>query len=234
MISLRKSRTFVIGDMHGAYRALKQCLQAADFNYAKDTLICLGDVCDGYPEVNLCFNELLKVKNLVFVLGNHDEMALKWAISGREPIMWTSQGGSATVESYPNGMPEKHVQLLIKARSYYEKEKRLFVHAGLKPGMPIKKQEQEVLVWDRSLVLKAISTEKQNGHQNLTGYNEVYVGHTPTINYKKTNPFQACEIWLMDTGAGWGSKLSMMDIHTKQVYQSAEVSKLYPNVKGRR
>ena len=29
-------RTFVIGDIHGAYKAFKQCLKKADFNYKKD------------------------------------------------------------------------------------------------------------------------------------------------------------------------------------------------------
>ncbi len=43
-------RTFVIGDIHGAYRALRQCLDRADFDYESDHLICLGDVCDGWPD----------------------------------------------------------------------------------------------------------------------------------------------------------------------------------------
>lgn len=38
------SREFVIGDIHGAYRALRQCLTRSDFNYDHDHLICLGDV----------------------------------------------------------------------------------------------------------------------------------------------------------------------------------------------
>ncbi len=43
-------KTFVIGDMHGASRALRQCLERSAFDYATDRLICLGDICDGWPE----------------------------------------------------------------------------------------------------------------------------------------------------------------------------------------
>ena len=39
-----------MGDIHGAYRALRQCLQRAQFDDENDHLICLGDVCDGWPE----------------------------------------------------------------------------------------------------------------------------------------------------------------------------------------
>ena len=32
-------RTFVIGDIHGAYRALRQCLERAEFEYEEDELL---------------------------------------------------------------------------------------------------------------------------------------------------------------------------------------------------
>jgi serine/threonine protein phosphatase 1 len=37
----------------------------------------------------------------------------------------------------------------------------------------------------------------------------------------------------MDTGAGWAGVLSMMDIHTKEVFTSDRVPELYPEVPGR-
>jgi serine/threonine protein phosphatase 1 len=39
-------KTFVIGDIHGGYRALIQVLDRAGFDYDNDTLISLGDVAD--------------------------------------------------------------------------------------------------------------------------------------------------------------------------------------------
>ncbi|SEP00415.1 metallophosphoesterase [Niastella yeongjuensis] len=36
--------TYVIGDLHGQYRSLKQCLVKCNFDYREDTLIQLGDI----------------------------------------------------------------------------------------------------------------------------------------------------------------------------------------------
>jgi serine/threonine protein phosphatase 1 len=37
----------------------------------------------------------------------------------------------------------------------------------------------------------------------------------------------------MDTGAGWQGKLSMMNIDTKEIFQSDPVPDLYPKYRGR-
>ena len=68
---------FVIGDIHGGFKALKQVLEAANFDYEKDTLVSLGDLCDGWSETHLVIEELQKMKNLVLLRGNHDVWALQ-------------------------------------------------------------------------------------------------------------------------------------------------------------
>ena len=65
-------RTLVIGDIHGANRALKQVLSLSNFDNEKDTLISLGDIADGWGEVPECVDTLLGIKNLVAIRGNHD------------------------------------------------------------------------------------------------------------------------------------------------------------------
>ena len=74
--------TFVIGDIHGSYRALLQCLEKSRFNYQNDTLICLGDVADGWPETSQAIEELLRIENLIYVMGNHDFWAVDWMETG--------------------------------------------------------------------------------------------------------------------------------------------------------
>ena len=192
------NRTFVIGDIHGAFRALMQCFEKTGFNYKNDTLICLGDVCDGWSEVNLVIDELLKVSHLVYILGNHDEWALKWFLHGEAPAIWISQGGDATMNSYKGKIPENHIQLLESAKFYYEENNKLFVHAGFNPAENIEIQGSEILIWDRNLVYNAIDAA-QEGKEKLTSYNEVYVGHTPTINFGYNEPvrrygFRKCHI----------------------------------------
>ncbi|MBN2611839.1 MAG: metallophosphoesterase, partial [Bacteroidales bacterium] len=217
------ARTYVIGDIHGAYLALVQCLEKSGFDYKSDTLICLGDVTDGWPEVHLAIEELLKVKKLIFLLGNHDSWALGWFLTGNAPDIWVSQGGKATITSYPGEIPKKHIKLLQSARLYYEFKNKLFVHGGFDPMSDISHQTKETLIWDRNLLESAIELQEV-GINKVTKYDEVYIGHTPTINFGKTEPMKICEIYLMDTGAGWrGGVLTMMNIDTKEMFSSDRV-----------
>ena len=65
-------KRFAIGDIHGNYKALKQCLERSAFDKENDLLIQLGDVADGWHEVYECVDELLSIKNTIFIKGNHD------------------------------------------------------------------------------------------------------------------------------------------------------------------
>jgi serine/threonine protein phosphatase 1 len=44
---------------------------------------------------------------------------------------------------------------------------------------------------------------------------------------------QGCNVWNIDTGAGFHGKLTALDISTKEFWQSDPVPALYPNEKGR-
>ena len=120
-------RTFVMGDIHGAYKALKQCLQRSSFDYENDVLINLGDVCDGWPQTKDCIDELLKIKNLIYILGNHDTWGLAWMEAGEAENIWLTQGGDATIKSYSLGVPESHIKLLRKALPYYILQNKLLL-----------------------------------------------------------------------------------------------------------
>ena len=225
---------YVIGDIHGAHKALIQCFDRSEFDYSNDILICLGDICDGWPEVYEVFEELLKIKNLIYILGNHDYWTREWMKSGISSDIWLKQGGWATVNSYKSKTPESHKKLLENAFPYFKTENLLFVHGGFNDEKNIEEQSIEELIWNRSLVYKAISNENSGNNSKITSYDEIYIGHTPTLNYNTTVPEKACEVWLLDTGAGWpGGVLSMMNIDTKELFQSENVQTLYPESPGR-
>ena len=223
-------QTYVIGDIHGAYKALKQCLERSEFDYESDHLICLGDVCDGWPETKSCVDELLKIKKLTYILGNHDLWAIRWMKANIMDNLWLSQGGSATVSSYAEGIPLAHVTFFDKGVPYFVVDNKLFVHAGFDPRRPLEQQDIQTFSWDRSLVQKAWELLVHEKTLKLTTYDEVYIGHTPIPFHR---PIQSCEIWMMDTGAGWSGVLSMMNIHTKEVFISDQVPLLYPEFEGR-
>ena len=149
-------RTFVIGDIHGAYKALMQCFERSGLNYDKDRLIVLGDVCDGYHEVRQCIDELLKIKHYDYIIGNHDLWALDWATKGIEEELWLGQGGRNTKASYDwDEMPQAHTDLLKNAHAWLELGDKLFVHGGFDPSKPIASQGLQTFVWDRDLLFAA-------------------------------------------------------------------------------
>jgi serine/threonine protein phosphatase 1 len=223
-------KTFVMGDMHGAYRALRQCLDRSAFDYKQDRLICLGDVCDGWPDTRACVEELLRIKRLTLILGNHDFWTRQWMITGHINDIWYDQGGLATLQSYDDGVPDSHRAFFRKALPYYLRHNKLFVHAGIDPTLPLRRQDEDMFLWDRSLAKEAMDRFARDIPGKLTSFDEVYIGHTGT-GY--LHPIQGGDVWLMDTGAGWSGVLSMMNIETKEVFTSDAVPDLYPGIIGR-
>lgn len=225
------SRTFVIGDIHGAHRALVQCLQRSGFDYENDILISLGDVCDGWPETKKAIDELMRIKNLTYIFGNHDFWTLEWMRYGLIDEVWWEQGGESTVNSFKGTGFENHLAFLERALPYYRLDNKLFVHAGINPLRPIEQQTLQIFLWDRKLSRMALDAYYSGIYSKHTEYDEVYLGHTP-VPFQK--PIQSGEIWLMDTGAGWSGVLCMMDIHSKEIFTSDPVPSLYPGVEGRK
>ena len=220
----------MIGDIHGAYRALRQCVERSGMK-EDDHLICLGDVCDGWPETKQSVDYLLQLKRVTYILGNHDLWMYNWMLSCKSESIWLNQGGEATVKSYTDGVPLNHVHFFQKALPYFIENNRLFVHAGINPREPLEEQGLDTFLWDRSLVQQARELHNLNIDRRLTTFDEVYVGHTPILSKQ---PIKACGIWMMDTSAGWSGVLSMMDVETKDTFISDPVPELYPGVEGRK
>ncbi|GAA3943749.1 hypothetical protein GO495_22885 [Chitinophaga oryziterrae] len=59
------------------------------------------------------------------------------------------------------------------------------------------------------------------------------VRHTPTLTYNSDLPMHACNVWNIDTGAGFTGSLSALNIDTKEILQSDKIPFLYPRENGR-
>lgn len=267
-------KIFAIGDCHGGYLALLQCLERSKFDYEKDRLICLGDVCDGWPFVRECFDELLKIKNLIYILGNHDEWALEWFSREFKNSMnlesiWVDQGGANTLKSYgviferqiigygaqwvcvhDAPMPEAHLDILRNAKFYHEENNNIFTHGGILETHPVESTKKDVFLWDRDLLDRVWGIHHYNPNFKIQHYDNIFVGHTTTqslFRYKgrgilsseeiietSTKPLHLCNVWALDTGAGWSGKLTIMNVETKEYWQSDLLTSLYPEIAGRR
>lgn len=229
------SRKFIMADIHGEYEKLLSCLQQVDFDYENDTLIQLGDIVDRGSQSYECVEELLKIKNLIAIRGNHDAWWQIYLNTGTHPINF-HHGGKETYESYiknvlderfPDVMPQHHVDFFNRQVDYYIDDKnRCFVHGGFDRHRKIDNQTDPVIYyWDRDLWTNACFYEQwsnQKKYSNKNGFSEIFIGHTNSLYYGgHTSPKKSCNIWNLDTGSGFSDgKLTIMNVETKEFKQA--------------
>ncbi|MGM0407459.1 MAG: metallophosphoesterase [Bacteroidota bacterium] len=220
---MTKERKFVIGDIHSHYDEMIELFGKVKFNYDTDTLISLGDLVDRGPKPIEVIETLMKIKKFIHILGNHDEWCYQYLLNNNQPIEWISQGGQSTLNAYKSDheFQVRHIPFFEKAKLYYiDNENRLFVHGGFNHRIPFNLQldNKELLIWDRSLVLTAIEYEQYN--QTFPEFSEIFVGHTPTQFIKENIPKKFSNLWMLDTGVYISGKLTIMNIETKEYWQS--------------
>jgi len=234
---MKKPRVFVLGDVHGACKALRQVFRRSDFDFENDTLVSIGDLVDGWPEPAECVEELLRVKNLVAIRGNHDEWMREYLQTGEADSWWFGHfGGRQTIAAYKNSGkiddPRHREFFLQTQRAYFvDEQKRLFVHAGYNFNEPIEKQRGEQL-WMSRNYWNYLLRDKFPGetHSDVNGFSEVFIGHTQTVNYfSHDKPVHLLNCWNVDQGCKSLGRLTLMNVDTKEYVQSDPVFTLYPD-----
>lgn len=223
-----------MGDIHGNLKAMEQCLERCSFNLENDKLIQLGDVCDRHPDSAFVVEKLIQIPGLIAIRGNHDPWLEAWLKTETVNPVWSNNGGISTIQSYIEAGYEidrsKHLAFLESQMDFHiDEENRAFVHAGFtNPKGPAFEQPSSNCYWDRSLWMKSMEA-RTTGQQPdfLKVFKEIFIGHTPTIKWQQDTPMQAFNVWNLDTGAGWQSKLTVMDIETKEYWQSDDSGLLY-------
>jgi serine/threonine protein phosphatase 1 len=238
-----------MGDLHGAYRALSQCLERSSFDRKKDVLIQLGDVVDGhYDEVYECVEMLLTIPRLIPIKGNHDEWFREFIETGYHPVSWVF-GGDATARSYlrrmgkqrlifrssvgyktalnPGDIPKRHQEFFRNQLSYYLDDLgNCFVHGGFDREVTLERQQPAIFYCDRDLWEEALNFAGERLPMR-TALESVFIGHTSTVYWKTDRPMRAAQVWNLDTGAGDMGRLTIMDVDTGEFWQSDLVEELY-------
>ncbi len=239
------SRTIAIGDIHGGLKGLEQVLERAEIT-TEDTLIFLGDYVDGWSESAQLIERLMEIEkthNCIFILGNHDAWCREWLRFGTANPIWLKHGGKPTMASYARLSPnlDEHLEFFSRMENYVIDDKnRLFVHAGF-TSMHGPKQEHysSNYGWDRTLWETAMAAhgnlkpKAEYYPDRLTLFTEIYIGHTPVTRWGIHTPWQRCNVWNVDTGAAFKGSLSVIDIDSKEIWQSDPLFELYPKEKGR-
>ncbi len=141
---------------------------------ARDNVVVyLGDYVDRGPDscgvLDLLIDEPLPGFRSVHLKGNHEEMLLACLRDpDRAASQWLYNGGEQAVESYgvaPRGspravrdafaqcLPPRHLAFLEGLPLHHSEGDYLFVHAGIRPGVPLERQTPEDLLWIRTLFL---------------------------------------------------------------------------------
>lgn len=194
--------TYVIGDIHGMLEKLDKLLRKIPFHAERDTLAFVGDYVDRGPDSKGVIDRILSLMDrgvhLVCLKGNHEQMFQDF-MAGRDPRIFLINGGDKTLESYrKNGksssvIPARHISFLEGLLPYHEMEGFILVHAGLRPGVSLKGQDEEDLYWIRQeFILSKYDFGKRVvfGHTNFK---------TPYIDSRKIG---------IDTGAVYGNLLT--------------------------
>jgi len=231
-------KKYVIGDIHGNYKALLQCIERSGFNPQKDQLIILGDVVDGYPQSKECIDLLASFSNIILIIGNHDQWYIDWLRTGAQPRIWINQGGAATLKSVYYTFNESHREFFRKGMYVYvdDTNNYVYVHGGINLYEPFDQQVKEELMWDRSMMDYAYNCEQTKSctiPKKLQGHDKYFIGHTTTEHYGSTIPLKLCNVHCLDTGCGWRGKLTIMNADTEEYWQSDDGDSLYGPNQGR-
>lgn len=178
----RGYRAYAIGDIHGRLDLLDQLLDAIDADLSgrpsrKNLLIFLGDLIDRGPSSKGVIERLRTFRHgrlkPFFLCGNHEEVLLR--ILGDEAGLlqnWLRFGGAECLESYgvdPIGLgrneaeaianirhaiPDDHLEFIASFADTLTFGDYLFVHAGIRPGVDLRRQSQSDLRWIRGQFLE--------------------------------------------------------------------------------
>ena len=200
------SLTYAIGDIHGCLDKLRSLLLRCEKHAAgrPPAFVFVGDYVDRGPQSSAVIDCLIDLKarhgeRVVTLKGNHEAMALA-AFDGSGPVrLWLAQGGLATLKSYgiaePHELPRAHVDWLRALPLRYDDGRRLFVHAGVNPGMPLEAQDDFDLLWIREPFL---SHRGDYGRLIVHGHTPLTDG-VPDLHGNRLN---------LDTGAVFGGPLT--------------------------
>jgi serine/threonine protein phosphatase 1 len=150
--------TYVIPDLHGRSDLLDEAMAAISARSGGEagTVVMLGDYVDKGPDSKQVIDRLLAGVaagwNLIALKGNHDVMMLEALREPAKMASWLEKGGDAALGSYggdPAAVPPGHIAWLEQLRLMHVDAHRLYVHAGVDPGISLDRQSETTLLWKR-------------------------------------------------------------------------------------
>ena len=229
-------RIYAIGDIHGRADLLAALLRQIDadctlYPSSRPIVVFIGDYIDRGPASREVLDLVLgckRTREAVFLKGNHETFVHRFLSEPAVLDEWRLCGGLETLVSYglkppinpgvpeqtqlakelAKAIPKRHLEFLESLNPSFSCGDFLFVHAGIRPGVPIRKQREEDLLWIREEFLSC--------EQRFEKF--VVHGHTPV----PTPDFRSNRINI-DTGAFATGRLTCIVIESTSIVELIDV-----------
>ncbi len=171
-------RIYAIGDVHGCNFILQNLLDLIDehltrFPSRRPILVFLGDYVDRGPGSRQAIDQMISLqaqREAIFLKGNHESYMLAFLKQPAILSKWIQFGALDTLRSYGlnpgnHSDPEEqeslsvslrlvldktgHLEFLDRLQTSFVCEDFFFVHAGVRPGIPLDQQNEDDLLWIR-------------------------------------------------------------------------------------
>ena len=170
-------RIYAIGDIHGRVDLLDEVLKRIDADVERNPVsvaieVYLGDYIDRGPASQQVIDRLVarnRTFRAIFLKGNHEAYLTGFMTNPAVLDEWQHFGGLETLRSYGiapqisisadvqakltdafrQALPTSHRRFFDNLRLSFTCGDYFFVHAGVRPGIPLTKQREEDLLWIR-------------------------------------------------------------------------------------
>jgi serine/threonine protein phosphatase 1 len=188
-------RLYCIGDIHGRLDLLEELhgmilADAGGFEGSKG-VVYLGDYIDRGAQskqvLDLLIEQPLQGFEVITLLGNHEQAMLDFLEHPVAAGAWLGFGGQVTLLSYGAGLgrvqltqqvellrdelearlPPSHLEFLRACRTLHTEGSYCFVHAGIRPNVPLENQSAEDVLWIRD---EFIRSQADHGHVVVHGH----------------------------------------------------------------
>lgn len=185
------SRIIAISDIHGEYEKLDAVLNNL-LPQKDDTIVFCGDYIDRGKKSKQVIDKVIDMQNYcncVYLIGSHEYAMMNANTDSYYHYLFWNYGGDATVDSYGSfdNIMKQHGEFFRSLKYYHIIGEYLFVHAGLRIGVPLEEQDEVDLVYIRDAFFN---------HKHDFDYKIIF-GHTE---------FDKPQVWqdkiCIDTGCG--------------------------------
>jgi len=179
------TRVYAVGDIHGRVDLLRQLhelihLDAYRRQAPRNVVVYLGDYVDRGTDspavLDLLLDAPLPGFTSVHLKGNHEDSLLRFLVDTAIGPAWIAYGGAATLLSYgvrpPDAaarredlarvqrdlarrLPERHRRFMTGLTLTHSEGDYFFVHAGVRPSLPLEQQIEEDMLWIRDEFLES-------------------------------------------------------------------------------